>query len=249
MTVRRCYMENRQDIINDILGELKQETNIAIDLPSKGLLYDYANEEDRNVYIRPMTFEDEKTLANSKKGAKDPINLLLERCVSNINVLDLYLFDKLYILMKLREISYGNTYDSIIVCPKCSAEAEISILIDKLPVDFVDDNFTDPIEIELPVIKKVAKVKLPKVRDEKYFSNVDNLGGNLWRFILEINGVSDETIISEVVNKLPLVDTKTIIKNLDIKKGIKTKIHYECDSCGGGSIIDLPINENFFNVN
>lgn len=242
-------MENREDIINDILGNLTSDEYVPVELPSRNKGYKF-KEGDEGVSIRPMTFEDEKVLANSKKMGKDPLNVLLQRCIStNVDVDGLYLFDKLYLIMKLRQISYGEEYKSLVICQKCSAETEISITIDKIPVDFVDDSFEDPIELTLPKIGKKVKIKIPRVSDEPSLSNLDKLGNNLWKFVLEINGVSDKTIISEVVKKLPLVDTKTIINALNVEKGIQTKFHYECDECGGGSVMNLPIDENFFNVN
>lgn len=242
-------MENREDIINDILGNLTVDEYVPVEVPSKNKGYKFKEGQD-GISLRPMTFEDEKILANSKKMGKDPLNTLLQRCISdNVDVEGLYLFDKLYLIMKLRQISYGEEYKSLVICQKCSAESEISIAIDQIPVDFVDDDFEDPIELTLPKIGKQVKIRVPRVSDEPNLSNLDNLSKYLWKFVLEINGVSDKTIISEVIKKLPLVDTKTIINALNVEKGIKTKFHYECDACGGGSVIDLPIDENFFNVN
>jgi hypothetical protein len=242
-------MENKEDIINDILGELQVEKAIPITLPSRGVAYNFDNPDNKEVYLRPMTFEDEKVLSSARKLGKDPSNLLLERCIENLKVDQLYPFDKLYLIMKLREISYGEDYKARVVCSKCQGEADITVNINKLPIREVEEDFQDPIEIYLPKIGKKAKVSFPRVRDEKYFTSSESVGDHLWRFVTEINGVSDKVIIAEVIKKLPLVDIKTILKSLSLEYGIETKIHFVCDLCGGGSIIELPINENFFNVN
>ena len=242
-------MENREDIINDILKDLKQDEAIQVELPSKGILYKFENEEDRSVYLRPMTFEDEKYLATAKKSGKDPANLLLERCVSNIEVNHLTSADKLFLILKLRELSYGDTYDARVVCSKCESEAEIGIIISELPVKELPEDFTDPVVVTLPKLGKEAKVRIPRVKDEQYLKNSQTAADQIWRFVSEIAGVTDKSIISELLKKLPLVDVKTIINAMNVDYGVETKIHYQCDYCGGGSIIDLPINENFFNVN
>ena len=242
-------MENKEDIINDILKDLKQEKSIQVSLPSRGILYRFADEEDPHVYLRPMTFEDEKHLATARKSGKDPANMLLERCVSNVDVNQLVSFDKLYLILKLREISYGDTYDARVVCPKCDAEAEIGLNISELPVKELPEDFTDPITVMLPKLNKEAKVRIPRVKDEQHLRNAQTAADQIWRFVVEIAGVTDKSIIAELLKKLPLVDVKTIINAMNVECGIETKIHYQCDYCGGGSIVDLPINENFFNVN
>ena len=242
-------MENREDIINDILGNIIEDEYIAISLPSKGLTYTFEDEDDKTVYIRPMTFDDEKSLTSSRKLGNDPATMLLERCTKNIKCDQLYPFDKLYIIMKLREISYGEEYNTRIICSNCQGEADITVPIDKLPVREVEDTFEDPVEITLPKIGKKIKLTYPRVKDEKYFKSVDSVSDHLWRFVTEIEGVSDKVVIAEVIKKLPLVDIKTILKHMNLEYGIQTKIHFECTICGGGSLVDLPIDENFFNVN
>ena len=249
MTIRRCYMENKEDIINDLLKDIKQDESVEVELPSKGFLYKFEDEDKKVVYLRPMTFEDEKHLTMVQRSAKDPANLLLERCVSNLDVNQLTSSDKLYLILKLREISYGDTYDARVVCPKCNAEAEIGIDISNLPVKELPENFVDPVTVTLPKLGKEAKVRIPRVKDEQYFKNSKTASDQIWRFVTEVAGITDKSIIAELIKKLPLVDIKTIINAMGVQYGVETKIHYDCDFCGGGSIIDLPINENFFNVN
>jgi len=65
---------------------------------------------------------------------------------------------------------------------------------------------------------------------------------------LEIDGHSDKSIVAAVVDKLPLIDIKTILKAFETDYGLDTKVKLECNSCGGVSILELPINSNFFGV-
>ena len=64
----------------------------------------------------------------------------------------------------------------------------------------------------------------------------------------EIDGHTDKSIVAAVVDKLPLVDMKTILKTFDTEYGLDTKVKLECNNCGGVSILELPINSNFFGV-
>jgi len=118
-----------------------------------------------------------------------------------------------------------------------------------LPVKEISDDIADPAEFELPVLKKNIKIKIPRVRDEKLFTKADTGTDHLWRFIEEIAGYSDKTVLAKIVDKLPLKDIHKIVKSMDPDFGIETKVKYECQSCGTYSTIVLPITPDFFSTN
>ena len=152
--------EAKQAVIDEILKELPTDTAVEVELPSECRAY---NLEDPGapITIRPMTFEDEKALVSAGKG-DDPVNLILQRCTTNIKIPDLLSMDKLYLIMKLREISYGDDYNTLLVCSHCKAENPTTVKLSQLNVNPVPDDFEDPITIMLPSIKKEAKIRLPK---------------------------------------------------------------------------------------
>jgi hypothetical protein len=162
--------------------------------------------------------------------------------------MDLLPMDKLYLIMKLREISYGDDYDTVLICEHCKSENPAKIKLSSLNVNPVPDDFEDPITVFLPTIKREAKIKLPRVRDEKFLSDAEASLSQIWRFVQEIDGHTDKSIVAAVVDKLPLVDMKTILKTFDTEYGLDTKVKLECNNCGGVSILELPINSNFFGV-
>jgi len=237
-------MQSKEDIINDILRDIPTNTTIQVDLPSEGRTYNL--DDSQIITLRPMTFDDEKSLVSAKEG--DPVNLLLEKCLTGIKVMDLLPMDKLYLIMKLREISYGDDYDTVLICEHCKAENPAKIKLSSLNVNPVPDDFEDPITVFLPKIKREAKIKLPRVRDEKFLSDAEASLSQIWRFVQEIDGHTDKSIVAAVVDKLPLVDMKTILKTFDTEYGLDTKVKLECNNCGGVSILELPINSNFFGV-
>jgi hypothetical protein len=239
-------MSKQEDIVESILKDLPVDVAVEVELPSENKPYKL--EEGTTILLRPMTFDDEKALVSANKQG-NPVNLLLERCVENIKVADLIAMDKLYLILKLREISYGDDYDVMLICPKCEAENPITVRLSELPVNPVPDDFTDPITIELPVLKKQVKVRLPRVRDEKVLSDPKNSSDQLWRFVTEIDGHTEKSVIAAVVKKLPLKDIKTIIRTMKTDFGVETQVNLKCTSCGGGSVVDLPISANFFGVN
>jgi len=237
----------KQKVIEEILKDLPVSTDIEVHLPSECKVYEL---EDPNmpITIRPMTFEDEKMLVSAKKD-QDPINLLLQRCVTNVKIQDLLSIDKLYLLMKLREISYGDDYKTLLICGHCKAENPTTVKLSQLNVNPVPDDFCDPKEVTLPQLNKTVKIRLPRVRDEKMMSEIENPMEHLWRFILEVDGHTDKSIIAAVLSKLPIRDVKTIVNCLKLDYGVDTKVKLKCKECGGVSVLDLPIDANFFNVN
>ena len=113
----------------------------------------------------------------------------------------------------------------------------------------VPDDFTDPVELELPVLKKMIKVKYPRVRDEKLFLDAEKTLEQIWRFVVEVDGHVDKSIIAAVVNKLPIRDIRTILNAIKTDFGLDTNIKFECQECKEVSVVDLPLDANFFNVN
>ena len=239
--------DEQQDIINNILSEIPSDTAIEITLPSECRIYKLPDPEGP-ITIRPMTFEDEKMLLSSQNH-EDPINLILQRCITNLNIQDILSVDKLYLIMKLRELSYGDDYNTSIICPSCKKDNKVVIRLSELAVTAADDTLVEPKEVVLPVINRKIKIKLPRVRHESIFTDTEKGLNQLWRFVTEIDGHNDKTIIAEVIKKLPLKDVKTILKHFKTDFGVKTQIKFVCDSCGGASLQEMPINANFFDVN
>jgi len=238
--------EAKKKIVDDLLKDLPTNTAVEVDLPSENKVYTL---EDNGlpVTLRPMTFEDEKHLVSAKKD-QDPVNILLQRCVTNIKIPELLPLDKLYLIMKLREISYGDDYNTLLICQLCKEENPTTIKLSELNVNPVPDNFTDPIEIELPTIKKMAKIRLPRVKDEKVLLDIETALDQIWRFIAEIDGHTDKSIISAVLDKLPIKDMRIILNAMKTDYGVDTMVKFSCSKCGGVSTVDLPIDANFFDV-
>lgn len=237
---------DKQDAVDKILEFLPPEVEVSVDLPSKGKFYNLID-PTASVTVRPMTFDDEKAIANTKKGKVDPVNLLLSRCVNNVNVKELILMDKIYLLYKVREVSYGSDYNALITCPKCFVESEVKVDLARLNINEVPDDMTNPREVELKKIKKKAMVRFPRLNEESFMSLDSDKNSQFWRFVESIDDCSDKQVISEVIKKLPLSDMHTIIQEITrMDYGIDPKINFICFECEGESIVDIQLGENFF---
>jgi hypothetical protein len=237
-------MQSKEDIIEDLLNQIPCDVEVEVELPSEGRAYNL-DESESLITLRPMTFEDEKSVLSSPN--EDPVNTILQRCLKGIKVMDLLPMDKLYLIMKLREISYGDEYNCLIICPKCKAENPTKVLLSQLTVNPVPDDFSDKVTVTLPKLGKEVVLRYPRVRDDKY-GKAEAWVDNLWRYVVSLDNHTDKSIIAAVVDKLPLVDIKTIIGALSVEYGIENKVVLECNSCGGASVVDLPIGANFFAV-
>jgi hypothetical protein len=238
--------QGKEDIIKELLQELPSDSAVEVELPSECRVYNL-KDPGGPITIRPMTFEDEKNMLGSKEG-EDPINIILSRCTTNLNVLDLLTLDKVYLVMKLREISYGDEYNTLLICRNCKAENPTTIKLSQLNVNPVPDDFEDPTEVFLPGIKKTAKVKFPRVRDEKLLSDPAELMDKLWKFIEQIGEHKDKSIIAPVLEQLPLKDARTILNAMKTEFGVDTKVKFHCSNCKEVSVVELPIDANFFDV-
>ena len=159
------------------------------------------------------------------------------------------LIDKVYLVLKLREISYGDEFQANITCAKCHTETPIKFNLKELPVKYFSEDIQIPKEIELPVIQKKAKIRFPTVGDEAILSNSDSALAQLWRFVVEIDGHSNKEIISEVLSKLPIKDAHTIIDAISGDEfGVQTRVKFQCYQCRENATIDLPIGSDFFTV-
>jgi len=238
--------EDKLEAIDKILEYLPPEVEIPVSLPSRGRFYNLL-EPSEPITVRPMTFDDEKAIANTKRGKVDPINLLLSRCVNNLSIGEIILMDKIYLLYKIREASYGSDYKALVTCPKCDAESEVTVDLSKLNVNEVPEDMENPREIKLKKIKKKAKVRFPRLSEEKYFSLTEDTNTQFWRFVEEVDGCTDKQVISEVIKKLPLADIHTIIEEItQINYGVDPKINFICSECEGESVVDVQVGENFF---
>lgn len=238
--------EGKQFNLDDVFASLPTETETVVDLPSKSKFYNGAK-----VTIRPMTFEDEKVMVLSKKNKGDVVNTLLSRCVDGIDILDLLIVDKLYLILKLREISYGDTYSATVACNKCQADNKLNFTLSDLPINYFDDSLKEITEITLPVTKVNVKIKIPTVSDEKYLNNESAIFDNLWRFVTELQGNDDPVIISKFLSdpRVPLKDMHTIMDLISLKEyGVQTLVRFDCESCSQPNIISLPLGPDFFTV-
>jgi hypothetical protein len=238
--------EDYEDLLDRMFESSDSPQTLIVDLPSKCKFYRNASE----VTINPLTFEDEAKILNSKGKGNDIINMILENCVRGINVPDLLQIDKLFLLMKVREASYGAVYKFSLACPSCGDEIKTEIdVANDLNVTYVSDDFEDPRPVMLPKLGVEALVRFPRNSEEIYFSNPETLAKNLYKFVIAIDEREDPVFISKAIKRMHIVDVKTIANEVTKGEfGLDPRFLFECPSCDHTTMMEIPLDAAFFSV-
>ena len=240
MNDKKILTPEQLEAVRSILGNKDEEEQYEpVEVPTNCKWY-----ETDKITMRPFTFEDEKAALNPVNKGKHFLNFILEKCIKGVDVDSLFLVDRNYLAYKLKEISTGPSVRASIECDSCGRSGDLEIDLNVLNITPVDIDL--PLEVALPEIKKTIKITPPKVRDEDFMINFDVLCQNVWRFVSEIDGISDGRIISAVLDKLPVQDMHTILKSISMSKfGMQNEINYLC-GCGTEKVVEVPLTENFF---
>jgi hypothetical protein len=236
------------EIVNKILENISVVDDFReVRLPSLGLgLYDITSE---TVHVRGMKFEDEKVLASLKDKTK-VMDVLISRCVKEEIPLDLLIpQDKIYLMIQIRAMSIGSNQDVTVTCPSCSKKSVVTIdVLETFPCNYPEEPLEKIIEVELPMIKKKAKLKRLTSSDITKYSNEDLLN-NLWRFVLSIDENTNPKIRAKVLDKLPKKDITAITESLMSEGiGLDTRFLFSCISCGHEELTDFNFQNGFFTM-
>ena len=218
---------------------------LAIELPSDGLFY---KDSVNKVSIRPFTFEDErllKTMDFMQQDAGDRVlEQLLRNCVDGIDPSELTPLDRLYLLFRLRGISYGDDYPMGADCTHCQESSELSLKISTLKITKLTKEM---LVFIAPDSEVEIEVKLPRTQDNHLISNADKMIENMHMFVRSVGGVTDSTIIQEFIRRTTVRDIDTIRRSIYTPEyGMEDHFFYNCAGCGGKNRVNITLNEHFF---
>tara|TARA_S200002703_G_scaffold157193_1_gene164470 strand:- start:2033 stop:2788 length:756 start_codon:yes stop_codon:yes gene_type:complete len=238
--------ESRDQILDELFKNTSEETLTITDLPSKGKFY----EGFQGVEVSPLTYLDEQNILGSRDPNGDLVSKLLAKSVKGVVIDDLLSMDKMFLLMKVREVSYGETYDFNITCPSCKTDVKTSLILsENLNMNEVPDDLTDPREVELPKLKTKASVRFPRSREEIFLKDSETVYKNLYRFVISINDNSDPVFISKALKRMHLQDIKKLISEVTKGEyGIDPRFIFQCPSCGHEETMAVPMDVGFFSV-
>lgn len=240
-----------------------------VDLPSHGYLYHGVTEdsdilEKGAIRIRPMTVNEEKILSTPRiVRAGQALDMIFQNCIkSDIDPSELLSSDRVYLMLWLRSVSYGNIYRFKLTCPDTGREFETEVDLSEHPIREMDDpEIKEPFETILPVSKFKVWFRLPRGKDEleiiklqnkpKKMDSVDEtVVHRLKSAILKIQDPSGETIPENIkeqfVESLIARDASHIRNKMeDFDSGIED-IQVTSPYSDREYSVPIPITENFF---
>jgi hypothetical protein len=233
--------------------------------PSRSIFYD----DKSRFMMKPLTVEEEKIFATAQ-FVKDgtALDKVIQSCLESpvIPVNSLLMCDKVFLMVKLRQITYGNNYDLNVTCAACGNKYVDSLDISKLPVMYLDEFVTaDNLVTTLPMSKHVIQYRLLTSGDESQIDKMqkarmqtkskknaidESMVDRMIMSIVTIDGkdMNDEDL-AKVLSKLHAVDSEHFRDEILAKSmGVGFEIISEC-GCGHENTMMMPLSENFFRSN
>lgn len=260
--------EIKQDIVQGLLDQLNSLSTVTetYELPTKGRLDNIGPE----VTLRMMTTHEEKIRTGSKASFWRTMSNIINKCIvepKGIDVYNLTVIDFIYLMYKLRILSYGSNYKvNSIICPECGQSIKEPVVnLDELEVITIDDydkDFKEPFEVVLPKSKFKVGCRLLRMNEfdaivqerEKFLEEFPNYEGDpsilirLSRQIVTINGheIYRESL-KKIIDKLPASDENILSNKFEsITMGMNINAKYTCPYCGKVIILPLSYSEEFF---
>ena len=248
-TVKESFEGKLSDAVASLLENIEEKEEWrALELPSRGRAY--VDCED-TIHIKPFTFAEERKLRSIKKASQGTrvIAALIATCTRGLDYDSMTLEDKNYILFKLREISYGDQYTINSDCEGCESQNSLVVDISNVPVTYTEEDYEEPLIVELPDSKQIVKFVTPRCKDEDYITDMEKLTGNLWRFALSVGEFSDKKIIKSFFEKTTVKDIAFFREEITKDRyGMNKTMSYECANCGEINESLIPFTESFFSV-
>jgi hypothetical protein len=233
----------------------------VVELPSKGRF----NPEIPAglVELFPMTTRDEALLVGmGENQISDVFDAILGRCIKSptLDLGDMLLTDKFYLVLMLRANSYGSEYTFPVACSWCKADLEHTC---QIPTDFTvtEGEGDEPFEVVLPFSKKKIIFRLLRGKDEDdidRFSRREKAKGKednkeyiyrLAKHIVTIDGKVPENINAAMEFASGLLGLDSVeFRNAidDATPGVDTILTAECKRCKRNFKIEMPFTAGFF---
>jgi hypothetical protein len=229
-------------------------------LPSNGLFYEGIPCE---LTIRSLTTKEEQLLYGSTSDTT--IDKIIQGCIvepQGYPLDDLIPADKLYILFKIRILTYGQMYNQYIFCPYCNFEGSTEVDLDTLPcTELNEEEIKVPLRLTLPVSKDIVELKVLTESDYKFIKERANKLSRQYnkpfnqferrlRFakqILSVNGNKYDVFMAEkYYDSMHVKDVRYIDSALfSIKVGYQSKLETRCPSCNRDILVPFEMTSEF----
>lgn len=232
-----------------------------VELPSQGLLYKNKNSKVKVEYLTAM----DENILSSPNLSNDPdemLSVLFKRKLKDLDmdVDDMLIGDRLSLLIFLRVTGLGEKYKQIVYDPDSNdfVEGEIDLSTLKQKKLVIKPDEKGEFDFILPQSNRKVKFRFLTAKDDKEIERLDSeqmkrsvdrisnkVTLRLEKTITEIDGERDKIKISNIIKKLPLIDSRSIRKYIeDNEPGIDFNTTARIQ--GGGSVSTfLRLGKNF----
>lgn len=248
-----------------------------IDLPSHGKLYAGITDdpdilERGAIRVRPMTVNEEKILTTPRLvRSGQALDMVFQNVIKSqgkggqpINPGDLLSSDRVYIMLWLRAVSYGNEYKFNLTCPSaaCTKRFEYEVDLGEHPIDEMPDGAEEPFTYTLPFSKYELTFRLPRGLDEMEIIKLQNqpkkmndtdesIVKRMSSCILAIKDPNGQelphNVIEPFVESMRAGDASAFREELArVDSGIEDIKGIRCPHCDHEFDTPIPITENFF---
>ena len=248
--------------------EEKYTISETFTLPSLGKIYDEPINPE--IELRSMTTRDEMRRTAPSENMYKPLCDMIEGCIvgkkPKVHVYDMCLGDFIFLLHKLRIVTYGSEYRLKVRCPNCGKFVSGVTDLNNETLQEWDDAILDNLTITLP--KSGHKVKMhyttPRMLDEiqaekarrlkKATDEVDidiALPLTVQALIDTVDGEQLSPAKKEkFVNDLLCYDLKFLLAKSEAvneKIGFEPDLVVKCSSCGYDIVTSFRLESEFFN--
>lgn len=241
-----------------------------VEIPSHAYLYqgitnDQEVLEKGALRIRPMTVREEKILTTTRLvRSGQALDMIFKNVIkSKIDPSQMLSSDRVFIMLWLRSVSYGNIYKFDLQCPSCQGRFEHEVDLGAHPIiEFKDETVSEPFDLELPVSKFKIKYRLPRGVDEVEIIKMQNLPKKLNEaddsivkrlssILISVTNTEGEEIpkkyYSQFIENIVARDASIFRNELEKNDcGIEDIKDIDCPHCGYEYNTPIPITENFF---
>lgn len=225
-------------------------------LPSRGLLYP----EGTVILGRPLKVIEVKKLSSLTDGNADfIIKDILRRTIKGINIDDIYIADKLFLILWLRANSFrDSSYVTEFHCDKCGCDSDFHFDIDNIEIQYLSDEYLHnnglklqsghSIKIKFLTIGDSDKIERFKEVNKGTFMEFDSELLTIASMISEIDGSSKSLLERyQFVLGLDPQDFSLIVSYIDkFGMGLKPFMNVKCNKCGGTSQMAITFHKSFF---
>lgn len=253
------------------LNTKPRKSNDEIVLPSGG--YPYKGIPNGRIIVSAFDWNSERLMFDPEQGGTiTRQHLRFAEVLKQIGTFpagfeawDVLAADALYMILKARSLSYGETYSFETICPECGHKETISLSIpEDMPVNRYPSDFTGLLEYETKDGNKVKvrfltlknemdaentvrnKLSVKKITKEAYDSEVDDQ--TLAAHVTEVNGekVESSEDVLEWLKSSPLERDEIRSFIGQVGPGVSNKIPIVCEKCGHRYNRTMQMGPQFF---